>query len=108
MPAVFAVKSQVRGRFQLAQAEDLGPGGITLIRPKDSPLGAGTSIGLCFALPGTDAVLRLQGVVVSDRSGTSFRRTGIRFVALAVDLEQQISEFCQAQTLPDLLAAVVA
>ena len=108
VPAVFAVKSVARGRLQLAQAEDVSAGGLTLRRPKDLPLPAGTGVVLTFALPGYASLLRLSALVVSDRLIGSFRRTGLRFVALAADQQQEIEGFCLSQLAPSYLTAIVA
>ena len=106
--AVFAAKSVARGRLQLGQAEDVSAGGITLRRPPDLPLPPGTGVVLTFALPGFASLLRVSALVVSDRSAGSFRRTGLRFVALAADQQQQISDFCLAELIPAFPAARVA
>jgi hypothetical protein len=98
VPAVFAVKSRVKSRIQLGQAEDIGPAGMTLRRPKDVPFGQGTTVVLTFALPGGDDLLAVTGVVVSDRLAGSFRRTGIRFAALAAETEQRLQHFCDDST----------
>jgi c-di-GMP-binding flagellar brake protein YcgR len=106
--AVFAVKSVARGRLQLGQAEDVSQGGITIRRPKDLALGPGTGVVLTFAFPGCASMLRVSAVVVSDRLAGSFRRTGLRFVALAADQQQQIGDFCQLQLAPAYPTAIVA
>jgi hypothetical protein len=106
--AVFAVKSVVRGRLQLGQAEDVGPGGLTLRRPKEFPLAVGTGVVLTFALPGLAALVRVSAIIVSDRLEGSFRRTGIRFSALAHDVERQLTDFCVAQLPSAYLTASVA
>lgn len=80
VPVVCAVRNMVAGRLYLGQAEDIGPGGITLRRPRDLPVVPQTPITLTFDLPGTRATIDLDGFVVSDRRTGSFRRTGIRFV----------------------------
>lgn len=108
VPAVFAVKSVARGRLQLGQAEDVSPLGMTIRRPKDLPLSAGTGLVLTFGLPGSAGLLRLSALVVSDRLAGSFRRTGLRFIALAADQQQQISAFCEAQAGPVYPTAHVA
>ena len=100
MEAVFAVKSVFRGRFQLGQAEDVGPGGLCLRRPKDLPLTPGTGLVLTFALPGAATLLRVSAAVVTDRLVGSFRRTGVRFVALPADQQQHLQDFCFAQLAP--------
>jgi c-di-GMP-binding flagellar brake protein YcgR len=108
VPAVFAVKAVLRGRLQLGQAEDIAEGGMALRRPKDLPLPAGIGVVLTFALPGDGTLLRLSALVVSDRPTGSFRRTGLKFVALAADQQQQLRRFCRAFTGPDYLTASVA
>jgi hypothetical protein len=47
-------------------------------------------------------------VVVSDHLVGSCRRTGVRFLALPDDQEQQIAAFCQQTSLPLYAAASVA
>jgi hypothetical protein len=96
VPVVCAVRNTVEGRLGLGQAEDIGPGGITLRRPRDLPVAPRTPIALTFDLPGTRTTLELHGLVVTDRRRGSFRRTGIRFVspppekvALLVDLRRR-------------------
>jgi hypothetical protein len=101
VPAVFAVKSVLRGREQLSQAENLGPGGMTLRRLPDLPASAGVAIVLTFALPDGGALLRAPGVVVTDELAGTFRRTGVRFVGLADEVERRIVGFCEAQLAGD-------
>jgi len=81
VPVVCAVRNTVAGRLYLGQAEDIGPGGITLRRPCDVPVRPQTPITMTFDIPGTGATLDLDGLVVSDLRSGSFRRTGIRFVS---------------------------
>jgi hypothetical protein len=100
VPAVFAVKSFLKGRVQLGQAEDLGVGGMALRRLPDVPAIPGASISLTFALPlggFADQLLRVQGVVVSDQLDGTFRRTGVRFAGLAHDTAEALSQFCKDQ-----------
>jgi c-di-GMP-binding flagellar brake protein YcgR len=92
--SVFAVKSRSRGRIQLGQAEDVCPGGITLRRPRDGAYTAGTTLELTFVLPGGGPVIDATAEVVSDRSAGAFRRTGLRFTALAAAHEQFILDYC--------------
>jgi hypothetical protein len=108
VPAVFAVKSEVEGRPWLAQAEDVGPGGLTMRRLEDPPLEPGTGVTLTFALPGSPAIVATHGVVVSDHQVGSCRRTGVRFLALPDDQEQQIAAFCQLTPVAEYPAASVA
>jgi hypothetical protein len=97
VPAVFAVKSVLRGREQLSQAENLGPGGMTLRRLPDLPAAAGATIILTFALPDGGTLLRAPGVVVTDELAGTFRRTGVRFSGLSGEVERRILGFCEAQ-----------
>jgi hypothetical protein len=108
VPAVFAVKTVFRGRLQLGQAEDVGPGGLALRRPKDLPLPPGTVLLMTFALPGHSTLLRVNAQVVSDRLVGTFRRTGIRFVGLAADQQQHIQQFCCAGLASAYPAAMTA
>lgn len=77
---VCAVRNTVGGRLSLGQAEDIGPGGITLRRPRDLPVLPRTPISVTFDLPGTRTTLDLDGLVVTDRRTGFFRRTGVRFI----------------------------
>ena len=95
--AVFAVKSVVRGRVQLGQAEDIGAGGLSLRRPREMVLRPGTPVTLTFALPGTGALYRLRAVVVTDVMIEGFRRTGLRFLSLASTEAQSIEDFCRGR-----------
>jgi hypothetical protein len=81
VPVVCAVRNSVGGGLYLGQAEDIGPGGITLRRPRGLPVVPRTPITLTFDIPGTRTTLDLDGLVVTDRRSGSFRRTGIRFVS---------------------------
>ncbi len=95
VPAVFAVKCVVGDCMQLGQAEDVGPGGLTMRRPEDLPLAPGAGVSLTFGLPGEPALVATHGVVVSDNLVGSCRRTGVRFLALPADEEHQIAAFCR-------------
>jgi hypothetical protein len=108
VPAVFAVKSVLRGRLQMGQAEDVAPGGLSLRRPKDLPLTPGTMLTMTFALPGQGTLLRVNAQVVCDRLVGTFRRTGFRFVALAADQQQEIRDFCFAALTPAFPTAMIA
>jgi len=106
--AVFAVKSVVRGRVQLGQAEDIGVGGLCLRRPKELALRPGTPVTLTFALPGTGSLCRVKAAVVTDVGTQGFRRTGLRFLSLAAGETHSIGEFCRVQAEPALGTAWVA
>jgi hypothetical protein len=97
VPSVFAVKSRMRGRLQLGQAEDVCPGGMTMRRPRDGAYSAGTTLDLTFDLPGGGPTIVAAGVVVSDRSAGGFRRTGVRFTAIAQEHEALIMSYCLAR-----------
>jgi len=102
--AVFAVKTRVRGRVQLGQAEDVSPGGRTMRRPRDGAYTPGTPLELTFALPGGGVTISASAVVVSDHRSGTFRRTGIRFTALAAAYEDHIMSFCLALLEPSASA----
>ena len=90
---VCAVRNTVAGRLYLGQAEDIGPGGITLRRPRDLPVVPQTPITLTFDLPGTRATIDVDGLVVSDHRTGSFRRTGIRFLGPSADQLALLGEY---------------
>jgi hypothetical protein len=93
LPVVCAVRNTIGGYQFLGQAEDLGPGGITLRRPRDMPVSPHTPIALTFDLPGTQKTFDLQGTVISDRRLGSFRRTGVRFVDPSSEQLAVLNEF---------------
>ncbi len=102
VPAVFAVKKAITGpegrpsdRIQLCQAEDIAPAGMTIKRPRGSAVLPRTEVALSFALPGSDDRISARGLVVSDASAGSFRRTGVRFIALAPHHAQAIAGYCR-------------
>jgi hypothetical protein len=97
VPAIFAVKHVMEGQLQLGQAEDVGPGGLTMRRPEEPPASPGTWVRLTFELPGGETLFATHGVVVSDRLVGSCRRTGVRFLSLPDDQEQQIAAFCHVR-----------
>jgi hypothetical protein len=93
IPVVCAVRNTVAGRLYLGQAEDIGPGGITLRRPRDLPVLPQTPITMSFDLPGAPMTFDVDGLVVSDRRTGSFRRTGIRFVGPSAELLALLGEY---------------
>jgi hypothetical protein len=102
VPAVFAVKKAIAGsegeaskQIQLCQAEDIAPAGMTIKRPRGSAVLPRTEVALSFALPGSRDEISARGVVVSDTSTGSFRRTGVRFIALAPQHAQLIAGYCR-------------
>jgi PilZ domain len=100
-PAVFAVKESIAGHIQLCQAEDIGPSGITIRRPRGgTTIPPRTELSLSFALPGSREEIAAKGVVVNDGLSGGFRRMGIRFVALRPDHERLIAGYCRTQPRP--------
>jgi hypothetical protein len=93
VPAVFAVKNTTGPRVHLGQAEDIGPTGMTLRWPKDMPVAAEGPVALTFQLPGTHVPIAAQAQVVNTRPTGRFRRTGVRFVALAPEAAQRIAQY---------------
>jgi hypothetical protein len=99
-PAVFAVKKSFAGRVSLCQAEDIGPSGITIRRPRGAQVPARAEVALSFALPGSGEEIAAKGVVVSDGADGGFRRTGVRFIALGPEHERLIAGYCRTQPRP--------
>jgi hypothetical protein len=95
VPVVCAVRNTVGGRLYLGQSEDLGTGGITLRRPRDMPMSPQTPISLTFDLPGAQATIAVDGLVVTDRHAGAFRRTGVRFIEPSSDQVAVLSAFCR-------------
>jgi len=98
VPIVCAVRNSISGSLHLGQSEDLGPGGITLRRPRDLPISLATALTLTFDLPGTGRTIDVEGLVVSDRRAGGFRRTGIRFVGSTPEQLALLSEFCRERS----------
>jgi c-di-GMP-binding flagellar brake protein YcgR len=94
--AVFAVKNRVGGRVHLGQAEDIGPGGMTLRRPKDAPCPPQTTVSLSFQLPGCGEEIAVGAVVVQDSRVGEFRRTGVRFTRIDPEHQRLIAAYCHA------------
>jgi hypothetical protein len=95
VPAVFAVKKALGRQVQLCQAEDIAPSGITIKRPRGSLMAPRTEVELAFALPGSQDEIATRGLVVNDVLAGSFRRTGVRFIALRPEHAQLISGYCR-------------
>ncbi len=102
MPAVFAVKKSIAGtdgqpggQIQLCQAEDIAEAGMTIKRPRGGAVLPHTEVALAFALPGSENEISARGVVVSDASAGSFRRTGVRFIAIGPAEAQLIAGYCR-------------
>src|SRR5581483_10136400 len=96
IPATFAVRESVGGRVQLCQAEEIGPGGLTMKRPRDAAHPPRTALALRFELPGTGQEIDASGLVTHDTGAGSFRRTGVGFVALRSEHQQAIAAFVRA------------
>src|SRR5436189_6356150 len=82
VPAVFAVKKSTGRNIQLCQAEDITPSGMTMKRPRGTFIIPRTEVDLAFSLPGTTEEISARGVVVHDVVVGTFRRTGVRFIAV--------------------------
>ena len=95
VPAVFAVKKSLGRNVQLCQAEDITPSGMTMKRPRGSFIVPRTEIDLSFALPGSAEEISARGVVVHDVVVGSFRRTGVRFIAVQPEHAQLIAGYCR-------------
>jgi hypothetical protein len=95
IPAVFAVKKAMGRSVQLCQAEDINPSGITIKRPRGSHALPRTEVELAFALPGSHEEISARGLVVSDCVDGSFRRTGVRFIAVRPEHAQLIAGYCR-------------
>jgi hypothetical protein len=93
--AVFAVKKLFGGRISLCQAEDIGPLGMTIRRPRGTTVPASAEVSLEFSLPGSEEEIEARGVVVNDGADGGFRRTGVRFVALRPDHQHLIASYCR-------------
>ena len=96
-PAVFAVVKSFAGRISLCQAEDIGTSGITIRRPRGASVPTSAEVALQFSLPGSAEEIAARGVVVNDGVAGSFRRTGVRFIALRPDHELLIAGYCRTQ-----------
>jgi hypothetical protein len=92
---VFAVKKLFGGRVSLCQAEDIGPLGMTIRRPRGTTVPATAEVSLEFSLPGSAEEIAARGVVVNDGPEGSFRRTGVRFIALRADHQHLIASYCR-------------
>jgi hypothetical protein len=93
--AVFAVKKGFGRQIQLCQAEDIAPSGMTIKRPRGSVALPRAEVSLSFSLPGSREEISARGLVVSDGAVGSFRRTGLRFIALRPDHVQLIAGYCR-------------
>ncbi|MDB4981952.1 MAG: hypothetical protein JWM82_2704 [Myxococcales bacterium] len=93
---MFAVKKSFAGRVSLCQAEDIGPSGMTIRRPRGTNVPARAEVTLSFALPGHPEEIAAKGVVINDGASGSFRRTGVRFIALRPEYERLIVGYCRA------------
>jgi hypothetical protein len=92
--ATFAVKQSSDGQVELCQAEDIGPGGMTIRRLRERSQSPRTAVALRFELPGTREEIVTEAVVTHDATAGSFRRTGVGFIALRPEHQQAIAAFC--------------
>jgi hypothetical protein len=95
IPATFAVRQSSGGRIQMGQAEEIGPGGLTMRRPRDGAHPLRTEVTLRFQLPGTHEEIDANGVVTHDSGAGTFRRTGLAFIALRSEHQQANAAFCR-------------
>jgi len=95
VPAVFAVRKAIGENVQLCQAEDVTPSGMTMKRPRGTFIVPRTEVDLTFALPGSDEEISARGVVVHDVVVGSFRRTGVRFIAVRPEHAQLLAGYCR-------------
>ena len=95
VPAVFAVKKAIGRKIQLCQAEDVTPSGMTMKRPRGTFIVPRTEVDLAFSLPGSQEEISARGVVVHDVVAGSFRRTGVRFIAVRPEHAQLIAGYCR-------------
>ncbi len=95
VPAVFAVKKAIGPNVQLCQAEDITPSGMTMKRPRGTFIVPRTEVDLEFSLPGSQEEISARGVVVHDVVAGSFRRTGVRFIAVRPEHAQMIAGYCR-------------
>ena len=95
VPAVFAVRKRIGRNVQLCQAEDVTPGGMTMKRPRGTFIVPRTEVDLTFSLPGSQEEISARGMVLHDVVVGSFRRTGVRFLAVRPEHAQLIAGYCR-------------
>jgi hypothetical protein len=95
VPAVFAVRKSIGRNVQLCQAEDLTPSGMTMKRPRGTFIIPRTEVDLRFSLPGSQEEISARGVVLHDVVVGSFRRTGVRFIAVRPEHAQLLAGYCR-------------
>jgi len=95
VPAVFAVNKSLGRTVQLCQAENINESGMSMKRPRGLFIVPRTEIDISFALPGSAEEISARGVVVHDVVVGSFRRTGIRFIAVRPEHQQLIAGYCR-------------
>src|SRR5690349_19625041 len=98
VPATFSVKKSVGPQVHLCLAEDIGPGGMTIKRPKDTPYRPRTPVSLQFELPDTKEEIAARGVIVYDSTAGRYRRTGVRFIAVRPEHQQAIAAYVRRST----------
>lgn len=95
LPFVAAVLRQEGSRRELLQSCDLGLLGMQVRRLADDDAGPGPlpALRLSFELPDGGEVMTLQAQVVFDRLEGSYRKSGLRFFELPVEVEQRLRLF---------------
>ncbi len=83
VPFVAAVRHEVGADVELALAQDLGPEGLKLKRPRGSAYQPRTPVSLAFELPDGGELVSARGVLVFDRAQGSFQTCGVRFTELS-------------------------
>lgn len=83
-PFVAAVRQEIGGETELALAQNLGPTGIELKRPKSARrCGPRTPVSLTFELPDRGGLISVQGAIVFERADGGYTTSGVRFLALS-------------------------
>ena len=95
VPAVFAVKKSVGRTVQLCQAENINESGMSMKRPRGTFIVPRTEVDLTFSLPGSAEEISARGMVVHDVVAGSFRRTGVRFIAVRPEHAQLLAGYCR-------------
>ena len=78
VPLTAAVRE--RGTTRLAQAQDIGPNGLSLVRHADEPSDA--PVDLEFQLPDDERAIEVTAQVVFEKTESGLRRAGVKFLAI--------------------------
>jgi hypothetical protein len=100
VPAIFAVKNaaQIGAGVSLGQAEDIGPGGMSLRWPKETAFTPSAPVTLTFMLPGCERPIAASALIVSEKRLGRFSRTGVSFTGLGPEQSALINAYCAAVT----------